>query len=281
MASGLELAATRHAIALSALGLGTTSPNPPVGCVVLDRHGRPAGSGYHRRKGEAHAETQALAAAGDQAAGGTAVVTLEPCNHDGLTPACRRALVDAGIRRVVIGVIDPTSRGEGGAAALRAAGVDVEVGAAADEVRLVLGPWLTAITRGWPYVTAAGVADQALDGLRGVVDCVLYPDGRSEEGIPGGHGAGMLRLPSASWSSDDPAASLAALFQAGVRTLLVVGDSGNSRDLHARGLVDRAILDLPREAQGALLQLPADFGLEGVSAAADSIRVAVRRPLTQ
>nr|WP_241995900.1 hypothetical protein [Kribbella sp. VKM Ac-2568] len=80
----------RRAIALSALGLGSTSPNPPVGCVVLDVEGNVVGEGYHRRTGEAHAEFNALAAAGQRARDGTAVVTLEPCNHQGTTrPAGR------------------------------------------------------------------------------------------------------------------------------------------------------------------------------------------------
>jgi diaminohydroxyphosphoribosylaminopyrimidine deaminase/5-amino-6-(5-phosphoribosylamino)uracil reductase len=139
----------RLAIALSANGLGTTSPNPPVGCVILDPDGAVIGTGYHQRKGEPHAEVHALSAAGTRARGGTAIVTLEPCNHVGRTPACRQALIDAGIARAVIAIIDPTSRGVGGAAMLRAAGVDVEVGVLADEARLVLGPWLTAQARGW------------------------------------------------------------------------------------------------------------------------------------
>jgi diaminohydroxyphosphoribosylaminopyrimidine deaminase/5-amino-6-(5-phosphoribosylamino)uracil reductase len=134
----------RLAIALSAHGIATTSPNPPVGCVILDAAGEIVGTGYHQRKGEPHAEVNALSAAGSRAAGGTAVVTLEPCNHVGRTPACRQALLDALISRVIIAVRDPTSRGEGGAALLRAAGVDVEIGVLADEARLVLGPWLTA-----------------------------------------------------------------------------------------------------------------------------------------
>ncbi|MGH3550222.1 MAG: bifunctional diaminohydroxyphosphoribosylaminopyrimidine deaminase/5-amino-6-(5-phosphoribosylamino)uracil reductase RibD [Pseudonocardiaceae bacterium] len=117
MASAHERDAMRRAIALSAFGLGTASPNPPVGCVVLAANGNFVGEGYHERKGEPHAEAQALAAAGEHARGGTAVVTLEPCNHHGRTPACRQALIEAGIARVIISVIDPTSRGEGGAAA--------------------------------------------------------------------------------------------------------------------------------------------------------------------
>ncbi|MFJ4609570.1 hypothetical protein [Streptomyces griseus] len=103
----------RRAIVNSASGLGATSPNPAVGCVILDSVGRRAGEGFHLRKGDAHAEVNALAAAGSQAAGGTAVVTLEPCNHEGLTPPCHQALLDARFTRVLIAVMDPTSRGEG------------------------------------------------------------------------------------------------------------------------------------------------------------------------
>src|SRR3954471_21963137 len=147
-----EVGAMRRAIALSALGLGTTSPNPPVGCVILDSAGRPVGEGYHRRKGESHAEVYALSAAGNRSRGGTAVVTLEPCNHHGRTPPCHQALIDAGVARVVIAVIDPTSRGVGGAARLRAAGVDVQVGLLADEATVVLGPWLAALRSGRPKV---------------------------------------------------------------------------------------------------------------------------------
>ena len=146
MASAAEIAAMRRAIALSAAGLGMTSPNPPVGCVLLDPQDRIVGEGYHERKGEAHAEAQALAAAGPLAAGATAVVTLEPCNHQGRTPPCRQSLIGAGIRRVIIAIIDPTSRGEGGVVELRRAGVDVETGVLADEARVVLGDWLAGLS---------------------------------------------------------------------------------------------------------------------------------------
>ncbi|MBY8850293.1 bifunctional diaminohydroxyphosphoribosylaminopyrimidine deaminase/5-amino-6-(5-phosphoribosylamino)uracil reductase RibD [Saccharothrix sp. MB29] len=142
-----------RAVVLSAFGLGTTSPNPPVGCVILDRHHRPVGEGHHVRKGEAHAEVHALRAAGEHARGGTAVVTLEPCNHHGRTPPCRQALLDAGIARVLIAVIDPTSREEGGAARLAAAGADVEIGLLADSARTVLRPWLHSLDTGRPHVT--------------------------------------------------------------------------------------------------------------------------------
>ncbi len=240
----------RLAIALSARGLGTTSPNPPVGCVVLDTRGEVVGTGYHRRKGEPHAEAHALAAAGSRAADGTAVVTLEPCNHVGRTPACRQLLLDAGVTRVVIAVIDPTSRGEGGAAVLRAHGVDVEVGVLADEARLVLGPWLAALTAGRPVVTAAFMAngeaadDETLGELRVSVDAVLLADGRAEEGVANSHGEGILELPTA------PVAGAAAdvlkvLYAGGVRYLLLAGGKHLAQEYAEAGVLDRAVVYLP------------------------------------
>ncbi|HZG05412.1 MAG TPA: riboflavin biosynthesis protein RibD, partial [Streptomyces sp.] len=99
-----ERAAMRRAVALAARGLGSTSPNPVVGCVVLDASGRVAGEGWHQRAGGPHAEVHALAEAGGAARGGTAVVTLEPCDHTGRTGPCTRALIDAGVARVLYAV---------------------------------------------------------------------------------------------------------------------------------------------------------------------------------
>ena len=115
-----------RAYELAQRGVGSVSPNPPVGSVIV-RDGAILGEGYHHRAGEPHAEANALAQAGD-ARGATAYVTLEPCNHVGRTPACSRTLIDAGIARVVIGTIDPNPKTDGGGiAALRAAGVVVDV----------------------------------------------------------------------------------------------------------------------------------------------------------
>ncbi|SCD60873.1 bifunctional diaminohydroxyphosphoribosylaminopyrimidine deaminase/5-amino-6-(5-phosphoribosylamino)uracil reductase RibD, partial [Streptomyces sp. DfronAA-171] len=108
MATAAETAAMREAIALAARGLGRTRPNPVVGCVVLDASGEVAGSGWHQRAGGPHAEIHALRAAGERARGGTALVTLEPCDHTGRTGPCSRALIEAGVRRVVHAVADPT-----------------------------------------------------------------------------------------------------------------------------------------------------------------------------
>lgn len=147
-----ERDAMRRAIALASRGLGLTSPNPIVGCVILDAEGRPVGEGWHKRAGGPHAEIHALAEAGDDARGGTAVVTLEPCNHTGRTGPCAQALIDAGIARVVYAVSDPNPTAQGGAVTLDAAGVDTEGGLLADEAAAGNTAWLTATLRHRPHV---------------------------------------------------------------------------------------------------------------------------------
>ncbi|MCT4357462.1 bifunctional diaminohydroxyphosphoribosylaminopyrimidine deaminase/5-amino-6-(5-phosphoribosylamino)uracil reductase RibD [Streptomyces sp. Je 1-79] len=152
MADQADITAMRRAIALAARGLGSTSPNPVVGCVVLDASGQPAGEGSHQRAGGPHAEIHALRAAGDRARGGTAYVTLEPCNHTGRTGPCAQALVEAGIRRVVYAVGDPNPQATGGADTLRAAGVEVASGVLAEEAEEGNIAWLTSVRLGRPYV---------------------------------------------------------------------------------------------------------------------------------
>jgi diaminohydroxyphosphoribosylaminopyrimidine deaminase/5-amino-6-(5-phosphoribosylamino)uracil reductase len=117
----------RRALALAERGWGQTAPNPMVGAVVV-RDGAVVGEGWHARHGAAHAEVEALRAAGEQARGATMYVTLEPCNHHGNTPPCTEAILGAGIRRVVAAVADPNPVARGGAERLRAAGVEVVVG---------------------------------------------------------------------------------------------------------------------------------------------------------
>ncbi|GAB1641630.1 bifunctional diaminohydroxyphosphoribosylaminopyrimidine deaminase/5-amino-6-(5-phosphoribosylamino)uracil reductase RibD [Krasilnikovia sp. MM14-A1259] len=157
-----------RAITLAARGLGTTSPNPVVGCLLLDPDGEVVGEGFHAYAGGPHAEIVALAQAGERARGGTAVVTLEPCNHTGRTGPCVKALIGAGIRRVVIGVDDPNPAAAGGAAALRDAGIDVVVGARRSEAEAGNVAWLTAVRRGRPYVTWKFAA--TLDGRAAAAD---------------------------------------------------------------------------------------------------------------
>ena len=160
--------AMRRAIALAARGLGTTSPNPVVGCLLLDAEGEVVGEGFHAYAGGPHAEIVALAQAGERARSGTAVVTLEPCNHTGRTGPCSHALINAGVRRVVIAVDDPTPVAAGGATTLRAAGVQVETGVRRREAEEANVAWLTAVRRGRPYVTWKFAA--TLDGRSAAAD---------------------------------------------------------------------------------------------------------------
>jgi diaminohydroxyphosphoribosylaminopyrimidine deaminase / 5-amino-6-(5-phosphoribosylamino)uracil reductase len=265
----------RRAIALSAFGVGGSSPNPAVGCVVLDAEGRVAGEGYHRRKGEAHAEANALRAAGGRARGGTAVVTLEPCNHQGRTPPCHQALLDAGVARTVVAVLDPTSRGVGGVARLREAGMDVEVGVLAEEATLVLGPWLASLRRGRPYVVwtyglAAGGdyrPGPADDDVMAGVDAVLGEDGRVVEAVPGRHGPGEIDIAHA--RRGQPLEILAALHRGGVRALLLDGGPGLAAPFLDRRLVDRVLVRVHEQepalpGAGPPELLPAGFQLRDV-----------------
>ena len=143
----------RRALALAASPGVPTGPNPRVGCVLLDAGGRTVAEGWHRGAGSPHAEVDALRQAGDVARGATAVVTLEPCNHTGRTGPCARALVEAGVRRVVFAQRDPNPVAAGGAATLRAAGVEVEGGLLEDEARQVNREWTFAMDHGRPFVT--------------------------------------------------------------------------------------------------------------------------------
>ncbi len=147
-------AAMRLAVEQSELVKGKTYPNPPVGAVILDREGEVVGVGGTQRPGGAHAEVMALRRAGRLASGGTAVVTLEPCNHHGKTPPCVDALIEAGIASVVYAVSDPNPTAAGGAARLAAAGVHV-IGDVCTDL-ITGGPlreWLHKQRTGLPHVT--------------------------------------------------------------------------------------------------------------------------------
>lgn len=275
----------RRAIALSAFGPGSTSPNPPVGCVILDRGGQVVGQGYHQHKGSAHAEVNALAAAGNRAHGGTALVTLEPCNHHGRTPPCHQALLDAGIARILIAVLDPTSRGEGGATRLRQAGVSVETDVLADEARLVLDPWLTALRTArpmvvWSYVIEAdgGIGRLATEQLDRTADLVLHDDGTVEEVVTGNHGVGMVSLTSVNLAAD-PEVALAELYRGGARSVILDGDSKMVAPFVIQGLVDQVVVYLaPHEPSsqpllGNAFFLPTGFRLTETTRCEGYVRV--------
>jgi len=165
----VELAAMRRALELARRG-PEHDPNPRVGCVLL-RDGAVVGEGWHRGAGTPHAEVAALADArerGQSAGGATAVVTLEPCDHTGRTGPCSVALLEAGVRRVVVSVADPNPVAAGGAARLRAHGVDVVTGVLADEGRAVLGAWVATVERTRPFVTLKTAT--SLDGRVAAAD---------------------------------------------------------------------------------------------------------------
>jgi len=141
-----------RALRLAARGLGTTDPNPRVGCVIASGD-EVVGEGFHERAGGPHAEVVALAVAGARARGATAYVTLEPCSHHGRTPPCADALVAAGIARVVYAAGDPNPRVNGGGAArLRAAGIAVSAGLLEGAARALNPGFHSRMERGRPWV---------------------------------------------------------------------------------------------------------------------------------
>ena len=158
-----------RALALAETVRGRTSPNPPVGAVILDRAAILAGEGATEPAGRAHAEVVALTQAGEAARGGTAVLTLEPCAHVGRTGPCVDALLAAGIARVVYALDDPNPAATGGAGKLRDAGVEVVEGVEAIAAAAgALRPWLYAVRNGRPFVTWKYAA--TLDGRVAAVD---------------------------------------------------------------------------------------------------------------
>ena len=152
----------RRALQLARRARGRTAPNPMVGAVVVNG-GRVVGEGYHRRAGGPHAELIALRAAGARARGSTCFVTLEPCNHHGRTPPCCDALIEAGIRHVVIATRDPNPITNGrGIERLRRVGIRVTRGVLEHEARRLNGPFEKTMTQRLPLVIAR--VGQSLDG---------------------------------------------------------------------------------------------------------------------
>lgn len=141
------------ALALARTGLGTTAPNPSVGCVLVNA-GEIVGIGVTASGGRPHAEKRALDMAGEAAHGATAYVTLEPCAHIGQTPPCADALIYAGIVRAVVACIDPDERTAGqGLDRIRAAGIIVDTGVRQAEAEALHAGFFHRVIRGWPLVT--------------------------------------------------------------------------------------------------------------------------------
>ena len=157
-----------RALRLAEHGLLTTTPNPRVGCVIVN-HGEIVGEGWHEKAGEAHAEIRALQAAGDAAHGAIAYVTLEPCSHYGRTAPCAEALIAAGIRRVVVAMADPNPLVSGrGLTRLEAAGITTVCGLMEEEARELNIGFVSRMTRGRPWVRLKAAA--SLDGKTALND---------------------------------------------------------------------------------------------------------------
>jgi len=177
-----EQQAMARARELATAALGTTSPNPAVGAVVLAADGTPVGEGATQPPGGPHAEVVALAQAGERARGGTAVVTLEPCAHTGRTGPCADALIAAGIARVVVAVPEPTELAGGGADRLRGAGIDVELGVQQAEAEAgALASWLTGIWEHRPFVVwkVAATLDGRVAAADGTSRWITGPEARA------------------------------------------------------------------------------------------------------
>jgi diaminohydroxyphosphoribosylaminopyrimidine deaminase/5-amino-6-(5-phosphoribosylamino)uracil reductase len=190
-----DLPHMRAALALARRGLGTTWPNPSVGCVIV-RDGRVVGRGTTQPGGRPHAERVALAMAGDQARGATAYVTLEPCCHTGRSSPCTDALIEAGIARVVAATGDPDPRVNGqGLAQLKAAGITVETGLLQAEAEDILIGFRTRIARGRPMVTLklASTLDGRIATASGESQWITGPQARRmAHAMRGRHDAVMV-----------------------------------------------------------------------------------------
>jgi diaminohydroxyphosphoribosylaminopyrimidine deaminase/5-amino-6-(5-phosphoribosylamino)uracil reductase len=269
------------AIELAESVRGTTAPNPWVGCVIEAADGRRF-TGATEPPGGPHAEAVALAAAGPAARGATAWVTLEPCSHLGRTPPCADALVEAGVARVVVALEDPDPRVSGaGIERLRSAGIEVEVGIAADEVRAQLGPYVKHRTTGRPWVvlklgttvdgrTAApdgssqwitgGAARADAHELRAQSDAIVVgagtvraddpsltvrdADGRDPLRVVLGTAPPEARVQPAVEFSGALEDLLDDLGDRGILQVLVEGGATVAGDFHRQGLVDQYVLYL-------------------------------------
>jgi diaminohydroxyphosphoribosylaminopyrimidine deaminase / 5-amino-6-(5-phosphoribosylamino)uracil reductase len=274
----------REAIAMAASVRSQTSPNPWVGCVIVPQGEEPAALGATQPPGGPHAEAVALELAGPSAAGAVAYVTLEPCSHHGRTPPCADALIAAGVRRVVVGIVDPDPKVQGaGIRRLEEAGVEVSVGVCVEEITEQLAPYVKHRTTGRPWVVLKLAA--SLDGrtaapdgtsrwitgplaradghrLRAESDAVLVGAGTVRADDPAltvrdADGAGRDPLRVVLGTIPDgarvlPAVSMGGdlgdvlddLGSRGVVQLLVEGGATVAHDFHRAGLVDRYVLYL-------------------------------------
>lgn len=256
----------QQALQIAAYAAGRTSPNPLVGAVIV-KDGRVVGQGWHRKAGTEHAEIHALRQAGELAAGATIYVTLEPCSHYGRTGPCSKALIDAGIQRVVIAMLDPNPLVAGkGVAMLKAAGIEVKTGllqAQAERLNEVFLKWImtkmpfvvmkTAMTLDGKIATAAGnskwisneVSRRRVHELRDVYDGILV-------------GIGTVL-------ADDPALTTRLESPSGKNPLRIVVDSRARTPLTARVVTDgqaETLIAVTAAAEAAKVEALRQAGVE-------------------
>lgn len=252
----LHLRDDRHCMALAARialrGHGGAEPNPMVGCVIVSEFGRIIGEGYHRRWGEAHAERIALDRAGAKARGSTVYVTLEPCDHTGHTAPCSEALIEAGVRRVVIGRRDPNPVAAGGAARLREAGIDVEFRPPDENVIAVSDPFVYRLRTGLPWVIAKWA--QTVDGRVATPPASAYTTAVGDDsGYPTGNPpdrASASRFGRSKWISNDASRRLVHrqrgrvdAMLTGIGTVLADDPQLTARDVRVRRRARRVVID--------------------------------------
>jgi diaminohydroxyphosphoribosylaminopyrimidine deaminase/5-amino-6-(5-phosphoribosylamino)uracil reductase len=295
--SDIDQQSMREAVLVAASAQLTCRPNPWVGAVVVAADGRRF-SGFTQPVGHAHAEVEALRRAGDAARGATMYVTLEPCNHFGRTPPCTEAIIAAGIKRVVMAIVDPDSRVAGtGVARLREAGLQVDVGVCADEVGEQLAPYLHHRRTGRPFVvlklamtidgyiaakSGAGgwitgeTARRQVHRLRAESDAILVGAGTVRADDPqltvrdtpgpsprrivlGRAPRGAKVHPCTEWSGPLPEL-LDQLGRDGVLQLMVEGGATTAASFHEAGLIDRYVFHVAPTIMGGGDAVPAFAG---------------------
>ena len=226
--SETDCAHMARALQLAARGLYSAHPNPMVGCVIV-RNDVVVGEGWHERTGEPHAEINALAAAGRDAEGATAYVTLEPCAHHGKTPPCAEALIEAGISKVIAAMKDPFEQVAGrGIEMLAAAGVTTEVGLMRTAAESLNAGFIARVTRERPLVRVkvAASIDGATAMKSGESQWITGPEARNDvQRLRARSGAIMTGIGTV--LADDPSLNvrLKELTTAGLQPLRVVLDS--------------------------------------------------------
>lgn len=287
----------RRALRLGEKGLGYTTPNPAVGAVVA-RQGVILGEGWHQKAGTPHAEVHALRAAGDAARGADMYVTLEPCNHTGRTPPCTHAILQTGIRRVVIGTLDPNPKVTGGGTEfLRDKGIEVETECLREECRLLIAPFTKHILTGMPWVRSKVAC--SLDGrtatrtghskwitnqqarrsghrLREISDAILVGKGTIVADDPqltcrkgGKSGRDPIRVVLDSRLSVDPSSRICRLESSA--PTVIIGVEGKSTDEHRQALEASGakVWFAPADGQGRVnieyaLRMLGDFGAQSL-----------------